>query len=78
MSDKSVLQGAFATAVEDQRQKLLNVLGVAQCVKVAVGSNTSELPDLDAALALVEEQLQSVVTGLERLSLQRAAGTADL
>jgi hypothetical protein len=58
------------SAVEDQRSRLLNVLGVMQCMRIAVSNKPP--PELEGAVALVEDNLQDILEALEELSLKRA------
>jgi hypothetical protein len=59
-------------AVETQRMKLLGVLGALQAMKAAV--RTGEPPDeLEAAVELLEDETQRIITALEDSSLRRAS-----
>ena len=60
-------------AVEGQRLSLLNVLGIVHCMSdsfVADGEDCA--PEIAAAFALLEQEIQRVVTGLEEVSLRDA------
>lgn len=64
-------------AVEDQRSKLLNVLGGIQCVRVATRHGLpyeAETPELEGAIDLLHDEVQRIVTALEDSELRRAAG----
>jgi hypothetical protein len=56
-------------AVEEQRGRLLNVLGAVQCVRIAVDSGPPA--ELGGAIELVEDYLQDAINGLERLTIER-------
>lgn len=57
-------------AVEEQRSRLINVLGAVQCMRVAV--RTEPPAELEGAIALLEDELQRIYTGLEETMLARA------
>ncbi len=63
----------FAAAVEEQRAKLLNILGCAQCIRIAAEMAPDEAVEIEGALKLLEDQLDDVIAGLERPSLEAAA-----
>ena len=63
-------QEALLKAVDDQRSRLLNVLGAVQCMKVAVREQPPK--ELEGAVQLLEEELQRILEGLDEFSLRRA------
>jgi len=67
-------QEALITAVEEQRSKLLNVLGTVQCMKVALRHDPdgSEMHEFSGAVELLEDEVQRIVTALEESSLRGA------
>jgi hypothetical protein len=63
-------------AVEQQRVKLINVLGVVQCVRIA--ARESDPPaELEGAVALLEENVQNILEALERPMLERAIAQGE-
>jgi hypothetical protein len=58
-------------AVEAERMRLLNVIGVVQCMQIAAGADDPP-PELEGAVALVEEHLQTIAERLDRLVLERS------
>jgi hypothetical protein len=64
---------ALLDAVEDQRVNLLNVLGIVHCMSASfVDTAEDRTPEISAAFALLEEEIQRVATGLEEVSLRAA------
>ncbi|HEX5419642.1 MAG TPA: hypothetical protein VFY39_06560 [Gammaproteobacteria bacterium] len=59
-------------AVERQRSRLINVLGVVQAVRIA-DSHSGGAPEADGALKLVEDEIQRILNGLDPLQLEKAA-----
>jgi hypothetical protein len=57
-------------AVEEQRSRLINVLGAVQCMRVAV--RTEPPSELEGAVALLEDELERIYTGPEETMLTRA------
>ena len=68
-------QEALLQAVEDQRGRLLNVLGTVQCMKVALrhDADTSEMPEFAGTVELLEDEIQRIVTALEGPAILRTA-----
>ena len=67
---------AILKAVDDQRMKLLNVLGGLQCMKVAARRGIDEVGELESAVELLEDAVQEIVTRLEsRVLLRELEGT---
>jgi hypothetical protein len=56
--------------VQEQRSKLLNVLGAVQCMQVAVRHEPPK--ELEGAIELLEEELQRILEGLDQFTLYRA------
>ena len=64
---------ALLVAVEDQRVNLLNVLGIVHCMSDTFGdAGEDRAPEISAAFALLEQEIQRVITGLEEVSLRDA------
>ena len=64
---------ALLDAVEDQRVNLLNVLGIVHCMSDTLGdAGEDRAPEISAAFALLEQEIQRVITGLEAVSLRDA------
>ena len=63
-------QEALMTAVQEQRSKLINVLGVVQCMQIAVRSSKRPA-ELEGAVELLEEELQRILNGLDPVELER-------
>jgi hypothetical protein len=67
-------------AVQDQRSKLLNVLGLTQALKIAgaaADNNDEPIDNLEGALQILQDALQGVVEGLEPIMLNRAVAAAE-
>lgn len=65
-------------AVEDQRSRLLNVLGTVQCLKLAADrARHEEAPEFAGAVELLEEEVQRIVTALEEIELLKAAAARE-
>ena len=66
-------------AVEDQRRKLLNVLGLTQALKVAgaAADGGESIDDLEGALEILQDAIQDVVEGLEPMMLDRAIAAQE-
>ena len=62
-------------AVDDQRCRLLNVLGTLQCARTAADQGCSD--EVSGALALLEEEIQRIVTGLEESPLLKVAAARE-
>lgn len=72
--------GAVFAAIETQRSRLINVMGVVQCMRLACRAAGQEGPEeIESALELLGDEIQRVVTALEGPQLERAAelGEAD-
>jgi hypothetical protein len=60
-------------AVEDQRMNLLNVLGIIHSMSASfVDAAGDPAPEVCAAFALLEQEIQRVAAGLEERSLRNA------
>ena len=60
-------------AVEDQRMNLLKVLGIVHSMSVSfVDADEVPAPEICAAFALLEQEIQRVAAGLEERSLRNA------
>jgi hypothetical protein len=58
-------------AVEDQRIKLVNVLGIVHGMSVSFTDTAEDsAPEISAAFALLEQEIQRVVAGLKKASLR--------
>jgi hypothetical protein len=57
-------------AVQDQRSKLINVLGVVQCMQIAVRSSHPP-KELEGAVELLEEEVQRILDGLDPMTLEK-------
>ena len=65
---------AILKAVEAQRTRLMDVLGVVQCIGIAVSDDAPRTPtELEGAAMLAERELQNVIEALEGPQLKRAA-----
>lgn len=64
-------QSAVLTAVENERMKLLGVLGGLQCLRVACRNPEPEI-ELEAAVELLAGEVQRIVTALDGTSLHKA------
>ena len=68
-----VPQQALLDAVEDQRMNLLNVLGIVHGMSASfVDTAGGPAPEICAAFALLEQEIQRVAAGLEEGSLRTA------
>jgi hypothetical protein len=64
---------ALLDAVEDQRMHLLNVLGIVHSMCASfVDAAADPAPEICAAFALLEQEIQRVAVGLEPGSLRNA------
>jgi hypothetical protein len=64
---------ALLDAVEDQRMNLLNVLGIVHSMSASfVDTAGDPAPEICAAFALLEQEIQRVAAGLEEGSLRTA------
>ena len=68
-------------AVDDQRMRLINVLGAIQCVKVAIryprdARGRDLLPELDGAIELLGDETQRVINELDPCVLGRREPSA--
>jgi hypothetical protein len=62
---------ALLDAVEDQRVSLLNVLDIVHCMSASFVDAAGDIaPEISAAFALLEQEIQRVVAGLEEVSLR--------
>lgn len=70
LADGAPLQTVL-DAVEDQRIKLVNVLGIIHSMS-ALFTDTAEdsAPEISAAFDLLEQEIQRVVAGLKKASLR--------
>jgi hypothetical protein len=60
-------------AVEDQRMNLLNVLGIVRSMSASfVDAAGDPAPEICSAFALLEQEIQRVVAGLEEGALRNA------
>jgi hypothetical protein len=69
-------QEALITAVQQQRTKLINVLGAVQCMQMAVRHKPPM--ELEGAIELLGEEVQRIINGLEEAVSERrdtAAGS---
>lgn len=68
---RPVTSQALRQAVEEQRSKLINVLGAVQCMKVAIAHDTHReiTVELQGAVELLEDEVQRIVTALDERSL---------
>lgn len=64
-------QSATLTAVENERMRLLGVLGGLQCLRVACRNPEPEI-ELEAAVELLASEVQRIVTALDSASLDQA------
>jgi hypothetical protein len=62
-------QNALIREVQEQRSKLLNVLGAVQCMQIAVRHEPP--PEIEGAVELLEEEIQRICDGLDYLVLER-------
>jgi hypothetical protein len=64
---------ALLDAVEDQRMNLLNVLGIVHSMSACFVETAGDpAPEICAAFALLEQEIQRVAAGLEEGSLRTA------
>jgi hypothetical protein len=64
---------ALLDAVEDQRMNLLNVLGIVRGMSASfLDAAGDPAPEICAAFALLEQEIQRVAAGLEEGSLRNA------
>ena len=64
---------ALLDAVEDQRMNVLNVLGIVHSMSASFVDVTADpAPEICAAFALLEQEIQRVSAGLEEGSLRSA------
>jgi hypothetical protein len=58
-------------AVEDQRRNLVNVLGIVHSMSASFTDTAGDsAPEISAAFALLEQEIQRVVVGLTKASLR--------
>jgi hypothetical protein len=58
-------------AVEDQRRNLVNVLGIVHSMSASFTDTAGDsAPEISAAFALLEQEIQRVVAGLKEASLR--------
>jgi hypothetical protein len=62
-------QEALMREVQEQRSKLLNVLGAVQCMQIAVRHKPPM--ELEGAVELLEEELQRILDALDPCVLER-------
>jgi len=68
-----VLPQALLDAVEDRRADLLNVLGIVHSMRASFADAAADpVPEICAAFALLEQEIQRVAVGLEASSLRNA------
>lgn len=72
----SASQSAMLATVEDERMKLLGVLGGLQCLRVACRNAEPEI-ELEAAVVLLANEVQRIVTALEDTSLLHEASNLE-
>jgi hypothetical protein len=64
---------ALLDAVEDQRLDLLNVLGIVRSMSASfVDAGEDRAPEVSAAFALLEQEIERVVAGLGAVPLRNA------
>ena len=63
-------QEALITAVQEQRTKLINVIGAVQCMRVAVRHEPPR--ELEGAIELLENELQRILDRLEECTTREA------
>ena len=64
---------ALLDSIEDQRLTLLNVLGIVHCMSDSfVAEAEDRAPEISAAFALLEQEIQRVIAGLQEVSLRNA------
>ena len=61
---------ALITAVQEQRTKLINVIGAVQCMRIAVRHKPPM--ELEGAVELLEDELQRILNALDPVELERA------
>ena len=72
LADRTPSQ-ALLDAVEDQRMNLLNVLDIIHSMSASfVDAAVDPAPEICAAFALLEQEIQRVAVGLEERSLRNA------
>ena len=72
LADRTLRQ-ALLDAVEDQRMDLLNILGIVHSMSASfVDAAAAPAPEIRAAFALLEQEIQRVAVGLEPGSLRNA------
>jgi hypothetical protein len=60
-------------AIGEQRLSVLNVLGIVRCIGFSVTSaDQNPAPEISAAFALLECEIQRIATALEKISLRSA------
>ena len=62
-------QEALIAGVQEQRTKLINVIGAVQCMRIAVRHEPPR--ELEGAIELLEEELQRILDRLEEVSVRR-------
>lgn len=76
----SVIPRAVMTAIEAERQRLFKAQGIVACAALAhrerYGGRAGE-PDIEAALDAAHDLIDVAVSGLDIVSLSRAAHGAD-
>jgi hypothetical protein len=61
-------------AVEDQRVNLVNVIGIVQSMRASFTDTAGDsAPEVSAAFALLEQEIQRVVAGLKKASIRDPA-----
>jgi hypothetical protein len=63
-------QEALITAVQEQRTKLINVIGAVQCMRIAVRHKPPM--ELEGAVELLEDELQRILNALDPVELERS------
>ncbi len=62
--------------VQEERRKIINVLGSAHCLKEALRSEEPP-PDLDGAVELLEEELQRIINALDPVNLEQSEEVSE-
>ena len=60
-------QKALVTGIHEQKTKLINVLGVVECIQIAVRDQDEQPIELEGAVELLGEEVQRVINSLEEL-----------
>jgi len=60
-------QKALVTGIHEQKTKLINVLGVVECIQIAIRDQDEQPIELEGAVELLGEEVQRVINSLEEL-----------